>query len=463
MMQHQATFRSHHLIVFVVLSALLAACTPVIRPSDAQAAPPPSAEKMAVANVRQILMQQLHADVNAVTVVDVTAEQWADACLGAGRANELCAQATTPGYRITLVVKGAEYRYHTNEDGSNFRLVEAPAPASGERILTWTGNDEAGCQTIEAGTEGVAYAPCFGTFLGVPYSMETRQPDLVAFANEYQFFTADTAVGSVEFFGRGDKVATPAEQRMIAEWAHLVSLEAQGGRSGASWGLAFAWHREGGIAGFCDDVTVYRTGEAYLTSCKGNQPQDLGRVRLDADQLATVYDWVDTLQPFELDQSDPAQADAMTIRIVFSGSGSTVATAADQQAIIDFAQSLLAQVAAAAAAPGDTVPADSTNIITGEAMVESIEVRILESNPVQIEAVVHGFLPDACTTLADSSVGLVGNTYQITLTTSRPADQMCAQVVTPFEQVVKLGSPEPATGVYEVQAGEIVESFTLGQ
>ena len=461
MMQPQSTFRPQYLPVFVLLFALLAACTPVIRPSDAQSAPP--AENMAVANVRQVLMQQLHADVTAIEVLDVTAEQWSDACLGAGRANELCAQMTTPGYRITLAVNGAEYRYHTNDDGSNFRLVEAPTPAIGERILTWTGNDEAGCQTIEAGVEGVAYAPCFGTFLGVPYSLETRQPDLIAFADLYQSFTADTPAGAVEFVGNGDTVATPVEQRMIAEWARLVSLEAQGGRSGASWGLAFAWHREGGIAGFCDDVTVYRTGEAYLTSCKGNQPQDLGRLRLDAEQLATVYAWVDTLQPFELEQTDPAKADAMTIRIVFSGGGSAAATEADQQAITDFAQGLLAQVTDGATTPNDAAPSDPGNTITGEAIVESIEVRILESDPVQIEAVVRGFLPDACTTLADSSVGLAGNSYQITLTTSRPADRMCAQMVTRFEQVVKLGSPEPATGAYEVRAGAVVESFTLGQ
>lgn len=350
MQHHQPNFHWRYLTVFVVLLALVAACTPMIRPPDAQLVP--LAENMAMANVRQVLMQQLHADFTASEIVVMTAEQWSDSCLGAGRINELCAQMMTPGYRITLAVNGAEYRYHTNEDGSDFRLVEAPPPAIGERILTWTGNDETGCQTIEAGTEGVAYAPCFSTFLGVPYSMDTRQPDLIAFAAQYQSFTAETPAGAVEFVGSGDQVATPAEQRMIAEWARLVSSEAQGGRSGASWGLAFAWHREGGIAGFCDDVTVYRTGEAYLASCKSDQLQDLGRARLDADQLAMLYEWVDTLQPFEVGQTDPAKADAMTIRMVFSGGGSKTATAADQQAITAFAQGLLAQVKNAAAAGG---------------------------------------------------------------------------------------------------------------
>lgn len=94
--------------------------------------------------------------------------------------------------------------------------------------------------------------------------------------------------------------------------------------------------------------------------------------------------------------------------------------------------------------------------------VESVEVRVLETDPVQVEAVVRGQLADACTTIADATVAQQGSTFVITLQTSRPADKMCAQLLTPFEQVVALGTPDPATGSYEVQAGEVVESFTLG-
>src|SRR5574341_570452 len=32
--------------------------------------------------------------------------------------------------------------------------------------------------------------------------------------------------------------------------------------------LAMYWSRAGGIAGFCDDLWVFRTGEAYAVSCK---------------------------------------------------------------------------------------------------------------------------------------------------------------------------------------------------
>ncbi len=522
---------------------------------------------MAVANVRQVLTQQLQADATAVAVVSAVKEEWSDVCLGAGRANESCAQVQTPGYQITLDVAGKEYRYHTNADGSDFRLVEAPAPAIGTRILTWTDDSERGCQSLEAGTDGVAFGPCFGTLLGAPYSFDTRQADLIAFADEYQSFTAATVAGAVDFVGNGDKIATAAEQRMIAEWARLVALEAQGGRSGASWGLVFAWHREGGIAGFCDDVTVYVSGDAYVTSCQGDEPQDLGRLRLSPNQLQVIYDWVDTLQPFEVEQSDPATADAMTTRIVFSGAGNTAADEATYRAISDLALALIYQVTTAVpvtnpeplpipaasavistevqllqaavnvnirSGPGttygivgkvfagqsaqvtgampdnswwrvlcpdgsvgscfvvndprfvqpstttidssdgkatdnttdnaaDNPPVTTPITDTGEAIIERVEVRILASNPVQIEAVIRGQLPDVCSFIQDTSVAVEGNVFNIRLTTARQLAQRCIQVLTPFEQVVRLGSPEPATGSYEVRIGEVVENFTLGE
>ncbi|MCE7983312.1 MAG: SH3 domain-containing protein [Caldilinea sp. CFX5] len=561
MKQHQSKFRRWYPAFCLILLVLLAACTPVIRPADAQSTPE---DNMAVANVRQVLTQQLHADATAVDVVAAVKEEWPDACLGAGRANESCAQVQTPGYQITLAVDGKEYRYHTNADGSEFRLVEAPAPAIGTRVLTWTDDSERGCQTLEAGTDGVAFGPCFGPLLGAPYSFDTRQTDLLAFADEYQSFTAATVAGTVDFVGNGDKIASAAEQRMIAEWARLVALEAQGGRSGASWGLVFAWRREGGIAGFCDDVTVYVSGDAYVTSCKGNEPQDLGRLRLSSNQLQVVYDWVDTLQPFEVEQSDPATADAMTTRIVFSGAGNAAADEATYRAISDLALALIFQattttpatnpdvtnpeplpIPAASAVistavqliqanvnvnirsgPGtnfgivgkvfagqsaqvtgvmpdqswwrvicpdgsvgscfvvndpsfvqpsttvtdnsggnatDNPPVTTPITDTGEAMIESVEVRILASDPVQIEAVIRGQLPDACSFIQDTSVAVEGNVFNIRLTTARQLAQRCIQVLTPFEQVVRLGSPEPATGSYEVRVGEVVESFTLGE
>lgn len=112
------------LIGSLLVIGLLAACTPLIQ--QPLAATTAQDENQALANVRQVLMQQLHADATAVEVLEVTSETWPDACLGAATAEEICAQVVTPGYAITLAVHGDAYRYHTNSDGSVMRLVAAP-------------------------------------------------------------------------------------------------------------------------------------------------------------------------------------------------------------------------------------------------------------------------------------------------------------------------------------------------
>ncbi|MCC6167024.1 MAG: hypothetical protein IT329_07325 [Caldilineaceae bacterium] len=172
-----------------------------------------------------------------------------------------------------------------------------------------------------------------------------REQELRTFLETYAPFQADTPAGTITFAGTGTTEATLAEQRMIAEWARLMRLEAESGRSGASWGLAFAWHRQGGIAGFCDDLTVYVTGLVYATSCKNQSPTALGQRFLTAEELAQLYMWGDTYKQFEMEQSDGAVADAMTTTLIFSGVGEQTADAATQQAISDFAASLFADMA----------------------------------------------------------------------------------------------------------------------
>lgn len=172
-----------------------------------------------------------------------------------------------------------------------------------------------------------------------------RGVELAQFAAAYAPFEADTPAGYVLLQGKGTEQAPPAAQRMVAEWARLAYEEAAAGRSGASWGLAFAWHREGGIAGFCDVLTVYVTGQVYAGTCRGSEPQTLATAFLSPEQMTQVYAWVDGLQNFEVDTTDAAAADAMTVRMVFSGAGEQAASEADQQAILDFAAQLYAQLA----------------------------------------------------------------------------------------------------------------------
>ena len=106
--------------------------------------------------------------------------------------------------------------------------------------------------------------------------------------------------------------------------------------------LALTWHREGGIAGFCDDLVINVVGEAAVGSCRGSPPTEEQFTLLKEQQRAELGKWLSTLRPFTVEYTDPAVADAMTIRLVFGGWGTTEASDAQKQAVGELAAELYA-------------------------------------------------------------------------------------------------------------------------
>jgi hypothetical protein len=197
------------------------------------------------------------------------------------------------------------------------------------------------CSRVEIGAKSAAYGQC-GASLQEAQLSSGRVDELDYLLTTYTTFTGATKAGIVQFNGQGQQEPTQAEMRSIAEWARLVFMEAQGGRSGAAWGLAFSWHREGGIAGFCDDLGVYLTGWAQPTSCKGNQANNIKEYRLSADELAQMYAWVDQYANFYFEQKDSAVADSMLVKLAFEGKGTQPAATEQQEQIARFAGQIYA-------------------------------------------------------------------------------------------------------------------------
>ncbi|MBP8949032.1 MAG: hypothetical protein KBG73_09330 [Candidatus Promineofilum sp.] len=114
------------------------------------------------------------------------------------------------------------------------------------------------------------------------------------------------------------------------------------GEEGAeATGGGITWRREGGIAGFCDVVTVSIPGPATVASCASDPPQVRGEVELSAEQTSRLQALIDRLDSFDRQTTDPATADAMTITVVFLGRGTAQPTAADVVAIEALANEVL--------------------------------------------------------------------------------------------------------------------------
>lgn len=111
--------------------------------------------------------------------------------------------------------------------------------------------------------------------------------------------------------------------------------------------------------------------------------------------------------------------------------------------------------------PVPTQVPSSGEFIRGEPMVEGVDVQIMESFPVQAQAVVRGNLPDGCTELDEVTTALEGNVFRIRLTTQRPAGAVCTEALVPFEEVVALDVLGLPAGEYTVDAHGVTASFTL--
>lgn len=115
--------------------------------------------------------------------------------------------------------------------------------------------------------------------------------------------------------------------------------------------------------------------------------------------------------------------------------------------------------------PTATLPpptdAPVSEAITGTATVESIQILLLESFPVQVNARMRGILPDGCTTIDQITTNKSGNDFTIIVTTFRPADAICTEAVVPFDEVVALDVLGLDAGTYNVTANGVSGTFTL--
>jgi len=110
--------------------------------------------------------------------------------------------------------------------------------------------------------------------------------------------------------------------------------------------------------------------------------------------------------------------------------------------------------------PGD-FDNDGIAVIEGLAEVNKIEINILESFPVRVNVIARGNLYDSCTKIKNVTIAQEENLFSITITTSRPADSVCAQVITPFEEVIELDVVGLKAGIYVVEVNGVTDTFEL--
>lgn len=100
-------------------------------------------------------------------------------------------------------------------------------------------------------------------------------------------------------------------------------------------------------------------------------------------------------------------------------------------------------------------------LIVSNAKVEEIKVLIVESNPIQVNVVATGNLPDPCTMVDEIVQYKKDNTFFVTIRSSKPHDAVCAQAIKQFEQVIPLDVTDLEKGEYKVSVNGVEGNFVL--
>ena len=100
------------------------------------------------------------------------------------------------------------------------------------------------------------------------------------------------------------------------------------------------------------------------------------------------------------------------------------------------------------------------DFIIADMPINDISVAILESFPVQVQVAVEGYLSDGCTELNEMTPRLEGNTIRSHVTTNRPKDAICIQIIKAFQDRIRLEGDFPA-GSYKVIVNGVEKEFRI--
>ncbi|UCF29305.1 MAG: hypothetical protein JSW42_06420 [Chloroflexota bacterium] len=93
------------------------------------------------------------------------------------------------------------------------------------------------------------------------------------------------------------------------------------------------------------------------------------------------------------------------------------------------------------------------------AMVDNVTINFRENH---YYAVVTGFYPDSCTRISEVRQEFNGSAINLSLSTAKPGELICAQMLTQYEVNILLEIGGLLPGEYTVDVNGISTNFTMG-
>jgi inhibitor of cysteine peptidase len=110
-----------------------------------------------------------------------------------------------------------------------------------------------------------------------------------------------------------------------------------------------------------------------------------------------------------------------------------------------------------------SVPNPELEFSAGQATVETVEVIMMMSFPLQIQLHASGYVGDPCTVIDDILSVREDYTFEVTITTRRDPGIDCIQVIEPFEENIPLDVYGLPAGDYKVLVNGVEAEFSFTQ
>lgn len=245
----------------------------------------------------------------------------------------------------------------------------------------------------------------------------------------------------------------------------IVDQILNGGKNDGNAIGEIVMHQTGGFAGVSRLITIGEKGDSTLFVSVDEQSNKRTETHISSEEISKLWQKLETNDVFIL----PTNMDMLeTVRDAFfyeitvtRGEKQNQFSVYAPDLLIDGGERRYNEIVQAIETFADSRFQNGEQFIIADMPINSIAVEILESFPLQVHIVVNGVLRDGCTTINEIAQQRHGDTIHVRITTKRPKDANCIQVIKEVSERIPLeGSFLP--GRYKVIVNGVEKEFDTG-
>ncbi|MCL4868960.1 MAG: hypothetical protein KJ063_08335 [Anaerolineae bacterium] len=98
-----------------------------------------------------------------------------------------------------------------------------------------------------------------------------------------------------------------------------------------------------------------------------------------------------------------------------------------------------------------------------EPIIDNVRLLVLQANPIQVDVIINGSLPNGCARLVGFTQERQGDRFLIKVQAEQEQDAVCTEALIPFTDSISLDLPDLPDGFYQVEVGDKIASFQVGE